>query len=122
MGRLRIPDVGLLSGEDVEVFKPSYSHNEAGDESVSWPESGIVVGDVLVSPADASSVEDSNRPHGTRAAMRLAFPKGFGSSLRGCRVKVRGRTFEVVGDPRPNQAQNCPTRWWYTAEVEAVDG
>lgn len=119
MGRLDgLPS--LLHGENVTVLTPSTGYDEHGDEVMAWEREGVE--NVLVAPGSTADVEDSTRPHGTRAVFTLGFPKGFDKRLRGCRVVVRGREYAVIGDPQPNTLANCPTAWWYTAEVEDVDG
>ena len=120
MAAAGMPGVALISGEPVTVLTPSFSYDEHMDKVVEWAETDVA--DVVVAPSSAEAVTDSTRLHGTRATLRLGFPKTFSASLRGCRVVVRGREYAVVGDPQPNSAANCPTPWWYTAEVEAVDG
>lgn len=110
----------LLTGETVTVLTPSTTYDANMDETTTWTQQ--TVDNVVVAPGSTSDVVDSTRPHGTRAALTLAFPRGFSSSLRGCRVQVRGAVYDVIGDPQPNTSANCPTQWWYTAEVEAVDG
>lgn len=110
----------LLSGEAVAVLTPSVTYDEHMEVVETWVREEVQ--NVLVAPGSTADVEDSTRPHGTRAVFTLGFPKTFSKSLRGCRVEVRGSTYSVIGDPQPNSAANCPTAWWYTAEVEAVDG
>ena len=116
----RMPDVQLLAGEDVVVLTPSRTYDEHNEPVVGWGRSEV--SNVLVAPGSTSDVEDVARPDGTRAAFTLGFPKTFSKPLRGCRVEVRGRAYAVIGDPQPNTEANCPTRWWYTAHVEDVDG
>lgn len=110
----------MIRGTDVCVLRPSYSRDAYGNEEVSW--SREAVGDVLVAPASSEDASGPGRPHAASASVRFAFPKGYSSPLRGCLVEACGRTWSVVGDPRPNMAGNCPTRWWYTAEAVAADG
>ena len=118
----------MLHGEPVTVLTPSTAYDEHGDEVTTWEREGVE--NVLVAPGSTADVEDSTRPHGTRAVFTLGFPKGFDKRLRGCRVVVRcpdggdekDHTYSVIGDPHPNTLANCPTQWWYTAEVEDVDG
>lgn len=118
---LKLPPLPqLLHGEPVTVLTPSTAYDEHGDEVTTWEREGVE--NVLVAPGSTADVEDPTRPHGTRAVFTLGFPKAFGKRLRGCRVEVRGREYAVIGDPQPNTLANCPTQWWYTAEVEAVEG
>lgn len=115
-----LPSVQLLHGETVTVRTPTYKVDENRDVVEEWADE--TVDNVLVAPGSTSDVDGSARLHGSRAVYTLGFPKTFRGSLRGCRVVVRGDELSVVGDPRPNDPANCPTPWWLTAEVEAVDG
>ena len=110
----------LLHGEAVTVLTPSVTYDEHMEEVETWEREEVQ--NVLVAPGSTSDVEGSARPDGTRAVFTLGFPKTFSKSLRGRRVEVRGTVYSVIGDPQPNTLENCPTQWWYTAEVEAVNG
>ena len=109
----------MFKGETVTVLRPVVAYDEHMDEVVMWEEEAVE--NVLVAPSATSDLNQQERPHGTRASVSLHFPKGFSESLRGCRVKVWGREYGIVGDPQPYRS-NCPTDWWYPAEAEAVDG
>ena len=115
-----IPTLGLLRGTTVIVLTPTVAYDEHMEETVSWEPA--TVDNVIVAPGSTADVTDSDRPHGTRADVTFGFPKTFSARLRGCHVVVGERTYEVVGDPVPNMAENCPTEWWYTAEGVLVDG
>lgn len=110
----------LLQGEAVTVLTPSVAYDEHMEAVETWEREEVQ--NVLVAPGYTSDVAGTARPDGTRAVFTLGFPKTFSKPLRGCRVVVRGSVYSVIGDPQPNSAANCPTRWWYTAEVEAVEG
>lgn len=124
----RIPAIGLLRGETVTVLTPEHGYDEHMEDVLTWEREDVE--NVLVAPGSTSDVDDVARPHGTRSVFTLGFPKTFSRRLRGCRVVVRPvegedearHTYAVIGDPHPNAMANCPTPWWYTAEVEAVDG
>lgn len=109
----------MLRGETVTVLRPVVAYDEHMDEVVTWEEEAV--GNVLVAPSATSDIPVQGRPHGTKAAVSLHFPKIFDGSLRECRVRVQGREYGIVGDPQPYR-QNCPTEWWYPAEAVAVDG
>ena len=115
-----LPGISLITGETVTVRTPVYSLDEHNEQVTRWVDTEVE--NVVVAPGSTADVEDSTRPYGTRAAFTLGFPKTFVASLRGCRCVVRGSEYAVIGDPHPNAEANCPTAWWYTAEVEAVDG
>lgn len=108
----------LLRGRAVEVVRPSVEY--ADGERVERLERETV-DNVLVCPGAAAERAANARPDADSASCTLAFPKGYGKSLRGCRVVVDGEEFAVAGDPRPCR-ENCPTAWWMTAEAVRVDG
>lgn len=118
----------MIRGETVKVLTHVIGYDEHMEEVDEWVSE--VVENVIVAPGSTSSVEESTRPYGTRAVFTLGFPKTFSKRLRGCRVVVRcpeggnegEHMYSVIGDPQPNTLENCPTEWWYTAEVEAVNG
>lgn len=112
----------MLHGETVTVLRPEITLDEHNYETLEYTET--VVDNVLVSPGSTTDISGSDRPHGTRVAFSLAFPKTYGEPLRGCRIKVRDfeEPFDVIGDPQPNTLSNCPTQWWYTVEVSRADG
>lgn len=119
-----LSDVQLISGEEVTVLTPSTTYDGHMDEVTTWDEQ--VVENVVVAPmstvASNVDVDDTTRPHATQVELSLGFPKTFSAPLRGCRVRVRGREYAVIGDPQPNSLANCPTPWWYTASVKVCDG
>lgn len=118
----------LLHGERVTVLTRTVTYDEHMEAVETWEREDV--DNVLVAPGSTASVEDTARPYGTRAVFTLGFQKAFSKRLRGCRVIVRcpedgdegEHTYSVIGDPQPNNADNCPTAWWYTAEVERIDG
>lgn len=118
----------LLHGERVTVLTRTVTYDDHHEAVETWQREDVE--DVLVAPGSTADVEDATRPYGTRAVFTLGFPKTFSKRLRGCRVIVRcpeggdesEHTYAVIGDPQPNTMANCPTKWWYTAEVEDVDG
>lgn len=109
-----------MIGEQVTVWTPATTYDASMDAVVTW--TSTVVQDVLIDPSTGSDVEDNIRLDGTRARLRLHFPKTFNDSLRGCKVTVRGTDYNVIGDPKPYTDENTPTRWHLPADVEVVNG
>lgn len=112
-----------MVGKTITVQRPSYSYDASKNEITTWKDESVE--NVLVAPVSAADIQELDRTHGTKARIRLGFPKTYSDSLRGCRI-VPGDpfpgTYAVIGDPMPNMVENCPTEWWYTAEAEACDG
>lgn len=109
-----------MIGEEVIVWSPTTTYDENMDEVIRWtPET---VSDVLVDPSVGSDIESNIRLNGTKAVLRLHFPKSFNGSLRGCKVTVRNRDYRVIGDPAAYTDANTPTRWHMPADLEDVDG
>jgi hypothetical protein len=112
-----------IRGETVRVLSPVEGPPDAmGAASTSWDP--VEVADVLVCPRDPGAAADlgAERPNGTTAGLTLHFPKSFSARLRGCRVEARGELWDVVGDPFPLTAENCPGKWWYPVDVEVTNG
>lgn len=111
--------LGLFTGEQVEVIRPTVTYDELGEPVYVDPEREQV--EVLVCPGSTSDL-DATRPNGAQVSFTLHFPKTYTKSLQGCRVEVRGHTYEVVGDPQPYTAANTPGAWNLPVEVKRVDG
>ena len=110
----------LISGETVTVLRPVRTRDELGEPGATvWEPQEV--GDVVVCPGATSDL-DASRPDGVEVAFTLCFPKSFAGSLRGCRAKVRGEVFGIVGDPKPYTAANTPGDWNLTAEAARCDG
>ena len=97
----------MISGEPVTVLSPV----SAGEDEY---------GQLVCGP----STEDigSGRPDGDTVSLTLHFPKAFAAPLRGCRVALRGKTFDVLGDPVALTAANVPGRWDRAVPVRLVEG
>lgn len=109
-----------MRGISVTVHRPETALDEAMEESTVWhPER---VENVLAAPAGTDALGGSDRPHGVKADIRFAFPKGYAGDLRGCRIECMGRVYSVVGDPVPALPELCPTDWNMTVEGVRADG
>lgn len=81
---------------------------------------GEDVAGVIVRPSTARETEDG-RVHGTEAAYTLYFPKGTEVDLRGARVMLRGRMYDVIGDPQ-KYPEGRLVKYDLVANVERHDG
>lgn len=114
-------DMGVLTGETVVVKR-----NVPGEpDPFGAPTAGSVesenVGNVLVAPGLRSDLP-ADRPEGVRVVFTLHFPRGYGKSLRGAVVNVRGTDYRVIGDPQAYTEVNVPGPWTMPVEVEAALG
>lgn len=111
----------LIGGTTVTVLRPvadgADPHGNA--RPAGWEEE--TVAGVLPQPGGTDSMEPS-RPRGVTVAMTFHFPKGYGRSLRGCRVRLDGREYAVMGDPRPYREPLVPGPWSMAVDTEAADG
>lgn len=114
-----LPDMGLIATEDVTVIRPSADRDSLGEPTYGDPEREEVAG-CIVQPGATSDL-DASRPDGATVALTV-YMRDPGRPLRGCLVEVRGREYEVVGDPRPSTAANVPGGRNLTVEVSATDG
>lgn len=76
----------------------------------------------IIATPGASTELDSSRPDGVVVSWTLHFPKTYTSSLKGCRVRVYGIEYKVVGDPQPYMPENTPGVFNRPVEVEAIYG
>lgn len=117
---------GPIRGEGVTVLTPSRcGEDEYGQAVKSWASQEVA--DVLVCGPSTRDLgdglrTDAGRPDGDRVDLELHFPKAYAASLRGCRVVLRGRTFEVLGDPVALTGANVPGRWDRAVPVRLVEG
>lgn len=110
----------LIRGVDVEVSR----HVRTGTDRYGAPvysTSTETVAGVLPQPGACADL-DASRPEGARVDMTFHFPKGRAGGLKGATVSYGGRSYRVVGDPRPYAAPNVPGPWDTPVECEAVDG
>ena len=80
------------------------------------------VPNVLVSPASTDDLEAIARPEGDTVALALHFPKTYTASLRGSLVEVRGRRYEIQGDPQSYMDENTPGAWNRPVTATLVEG
>lgn len=108
----------VILGETVTVLTPSQDgEDEYGQAVKTWASEDVH--NVLVCDPSTS---DLGRPEGDSVSLTLHFPKAYAASLRGCRVTLRGRTYEVLGDPVALTEANTPGRWNRAAPVRLVEG
>lgn len=110
----------MIFGETVTVIRPNVTQDELG-EPVEGEPTRETVGNVLIAPGSTANM-DETRPQGVSVVFTLHFPKGYGKTLRGCSVEVRGVAYEVVGDPQPYTEANVPGPWSMPVEVTRHDG
>lgn len=112
----------MIQGEKVTVYKPVEGAADSyGVPRTDWRFKGTVE-NVLVAPAGTSDLEPGMRPDGDSTLLALHFPKIFTESLRGMRIVVRGKTWEVIGDPQAYLDQNVPGEWNRPVTVRLVEG
>lgn len=116
----RIPNLGLLDSVTVEIACPVAGPPDPfGQPTETW-ESETVKG-VLATPGSTADL-GADRPDGASVDMTFGFPRGYGKSLKGCRITHGGCTYRVIGDPQPSMETITPGPWNLTVETERVDG
>ena len=112
----------MIKGETVEVVSRQKVGTDALNSPIfEWVSEGEVE-DVLVAPGSTSDVEGSIRPDGVEVVFTLHWTKADVRSLKGKRVKVRGESFAVIGDPQPFTDANTPGVWNRPVQAGKVDG
>ena len=81
----------------------------------------VAVSNVVVAPSTGEELGDV-RPDGMRSVYTLHFPRGFGQTLRGAKVTVRGKEYHVMGDPEPYTESNVRGPWTMPVTVGRHDG
>lgn len=115
-----LPGTCLFGTSEVTVKRRVQTGTDAFNAPV-YAESSEVVAGVLAQPGATADL-DASRPEGATVAVTFHFPRGYGKSLKGCRVSCGGREYRVVGDPQPYAEGSCPGPFSLTVEAEAVDG
>lgn len=111
----------MISGTDIAVIRPEMTGRDAMGEPV-FSESEETVPNVLWHPATTDEIDETNRAFGVSCEIALDFPKSYTASLEGCRVRVDGRVYRVLGDPLPYMAANTPTPWNRSVKAVRADG
>lgn len=114
-----IPDLGLIAGEDVTVVSFPVDRDGIGEPDYGEPVRTEVPG-CFVQPGSTSDM-DASRPDGVAVAATV-YMRDPGFSLRGCLLEVRGRAYEVVGEPEPSTTANVPGGRNLQVEVTWADG
>ena len=110
----------MIRSEQVVVIRPTRMGRDSMNAPINEWHDELPVS-VVVAPGTTADL-DASRPEGTSVVMTLHFPKSYTDSLRGCRVRVRGVEYSVVGDPQPYMAENTPGPYNRPVEVERVVG
>ena len=117
-----LPDFGLLPKTSVTVLRPNPTGaTDPFGAPVEGEPAEEAVDGALVTPGATADL-DASRPDGVAVALTFHFPKGYGGSLRGCSVTYGGRSYRVIGDPRPYMEDGTPGALSLPVECEAVDG
>lgn len=112
----------MIQGESVEVWAPEETGRDAlNNPTTSWGLEAVVP-NVLVAPADSADVENSIRNGGDLVVWALHFPKTYSGSLRGRRLKIRGKLYKVEGDPVAYQRELTPGSWDRPVRASLVEG
>lgn len=77
--------------------------------------------DALICPVSTSDLT-ATRPNGDAVVYNVHFRKGWNSTLKGAKIRLRGEIYCVEGDPQPLTKENCPTPYNLKASVVKVDG
>lgn len=113
-----------MKGETVTVLFPVFNGVDALNNPIEAEPKEEQVENVLVSPgsgASANANADSElQPYGIEVSRICYFPRSWTyKSLRGAKIRIRGREYSVLGDPEPLDGGMSPTAW--NLEVDVTD-
>lgn len=110
----------MIRSEQVVVVRPTETGRDDMNAPIyEWQDEQPVA--VVVAPGATADL-DASRPEGVSVVMTLHFQKSYTDSLRGCKIRVRGVEYAVIGDPQPYTDANTPGLYNRPVEVEAVHG
>lgn len=114
----------MLTGKTVIVHRKETYYDDQHDRVTETVDE--VVDNVLIAPGKTSDVTAYTHFEGVQVDFTLGFPKTYPfKSLKGCSISLPAPwnlTGKVIGNPVPNDIDNCPTDWYWTVQIEAQDG
>lgn len=112
----------MLAGQRVTVLTPIRAGTDPGGDPV-WQTVEEDVDDVLVQDGAQSNASDSTRPYGVAVDRVAHMPRSWPHrSLRGCRMRIDGVEYTVLGDPVAYDGGITPTRWDLTVDLHDERG
>lgn len=109
-----------IAGETVSVSALEKGARDAlGNEAESWAEP-IDVDGVVVGRRSTTSPTSPEQPDAIEDRLAFCFPTGFDLDLRGAKIKRRGRTYRVIGEPAEYTEANLPPIVGLNIRAEAV--
>lgn len=112
--------MALITGRTVVL----YQNEQTGVDPFNAPtfeEVPVEVGNVLISPADASDVVTDLQLYGKRAEYVLCIPKGDTHDWMDKRVEFFGHSWRTFGIPQEWQEELLPLDWNKKVKVERYE-
>ena len=109
----------LIKPETVTFVFETKALDELGEPISSAIEE--VVCEAVVAPGSTAEL-DASRPNGYTVSYTLHLPKTWTRDLRGAKVRLRGETFRVIGEPMAYTSSNTPGKYNRPVEVGVVNG
>ena len=106
-----------MDGEPVTISVRTENGTDAmGQPTYAWADHSVMA---LVGESSVSTRSET-RPEGIESRISLALPRDCGLDLRGARIKWRGRTYVVEGEP--HHVASPLKDWDMNLEAVMVDG
>lgn len=107
----------VMDGEPVIISTRTENGTDAmGQPTYTWAAHSVMA---LVGES-TSSVRSEARPEGIESRISLSLPRTCRLDLRGARIRWRGRTYVVEGEP--HHVASPLAEWDMNAEAVIVDG
>ena len=114
----------MISGKTITIHRPTIEYDADHDAVKTYVDE--IVNNVVIAPGSTADITADPHVDGIKIAYTLGMPKTWSfHSLKDCLITLPAPwnyTGKVIGDPMPNDIDNCPTSWYCTAQLEAYDG
>lgn len=114
----------MLKGRTVIIHRNKTTYDDNHDRILTKETEEVE--NVLIAPGSTSDVFSNEHYSGVKIDFTLGFPKTYEyKSLRDCSITLPypwNCTGRVIGDPIPNDPENCPTNWYLTVYLEVDNG
>lgn len=119
LGEIVWDDISRLNWENANAT--NWGWDPRPDHRETTPTGWMNVPDVVVSPTNTTSKpHEGDHRDGVSVSFRLALPADFDYDLHGAMIEIRGKLYDVIGDPQRYTPDDLPDygQWPWNLKVE----